>query len=66
MAKKQEPKEMSFLDHLEELRWHLIRSTMAVVIIGCVAFAMSGYIFDNIICYRLVSRISTGIDNRAP
>ena len=50
MAKKhEEPKEMSFLDHLEELRWHLIRSTMAVVIIGCVAFAMSGYIFDNII-----------------
>ncbi len=49
MAKKQEPKEMSFLDHLEELRWHLIRSTMAVVIIGCVAFAMSSYIFDNII-----------------
>lgn len=49
MAKKQEPKEMSFLDHLEELRWHLIRSTTAVVIIGCVAFAMSGFIFDNII-----------------
>ena len=24
---------MSFLDHLEELRWHLVRSTLAVVII---------------------------------
>ena len=24
--------EMSFLDHLEELRWHLIRATLAVVL----------------------------------
>jgi len=51
MAKKttKPPNEMSFLDHLEELRWHLIRSTMAVVIIGTVAFTMSGFIFDSII-----------------
>ncbi|MGB5435116.1 MAG: twin-arginine translocase subunit TatC [Maribacter sp.] len=40
---------MSFLDHLEELRWHLIRSTLAIVIIGIVAFTMSGFIFDSII-----------------
>ncbi len=37
---------MSFLDHLEELRWHLIRSVLAVVIIGCVAFVFSSYVFD--------------------
>ncbi|MFX0558231.1 twin-arginine translocase subunit TatC [Maribacter sp. CXY002] len=43
------PNEMSFLDHLEELRWHLIRSTMAVVIIGIVAFVFSGFVFDVII-----------------
>tara|TARA_R110002167_G_scaffold36675_14_gene115783 strand:- start:662 stop:1516 length:855 start_codon:yes stop_codon:yes gene_type:complete len=52
MAKKKitkEPNEMSFLDHLEELRWHLIRSTMAVVIVGCIAFVKSRFIFDNII-----------------
>lgn len=41
--------EMSFLDHLEVLRWHLIRSTLAVVLIGFVAFFFHGYIFDNII-----------------
>ncbi|WP_289644481.1 twin-arginine translocase subunit TatC [Maribacter aestuarii] len=41
--------EMSFLDHLEELRWHLIRSVLAVVIIGIVAFVFSGFIFDVII-----------------
>lgn len=40
---------MSFLDHLEELRWHLIRSTVAVVIIGVVAFVFSGFIFDSVI-----------------
>lgn len=50
MAKvAQDPNEMSFLDHLEELRWHLIRSTLAVVLIGCIAFVMRGFIFDTII-----------------
>ena len=53
MAKQKKEKkphnEMSFLDHLEELRWHLIRSVAAVVIIGCVAFVFSGFIFDVII-----------------
>ncbi len=29
-AEAQPGKEMSFLNHLEELRWHLIRSTIAV------------------------------------
>ena len=50
MAKvAKEHNEMSFLDHLEELRWHLIRSTMAVVILGFVAFLMREFIFDTII-----------------
>ncbi|MGY8914411.1 MAG: twin-arginine translocase subunit TatC [Flavobacteriales bacterium] len=40
---------MSFLDHLEELRWHLIRSTIAVVLIGMVAFIMKDFIFDTVI-----------------
>ena len=43
------PNEMSFLDHLEELRWHLIRSTLAIVLIGCVAFLMKDFIFDTVI-----------------
>ncbi len=50
MAKqKKDPNEMSFLDHLEELRWHLIRSTLAVVIVGFVAFLMKDFIFDTVI-----------------
>ncbi|MFT5737829.1 MAG: sec-independent protein translocase protein TatC [Maribacter sp.] len=62
------PNEMSFLDHLEELRWHLIRSTLAIVIIGSVAFLMKDFIFDTIIfgpkkmdfpTYRLFCEIAT-------
>jgi sec-independent protein translocase protein TatC len=49
MAKKKVTEEMSFLDHLEELRWHLIRSTFAVLIFGSAAFVFSKYIFDHII-----------------
>ena len=41
--------EMSFLDHLEVLRWHLIRSTMAVIFIGLFAFIFKSYIFDYVI-----------------
>ncbi len=46
---KKESSEMSFLDHLEDLRWHLIRSVLAIVIAGTVAFMFSGFIFDVII-----------------
>ena len=42
-------KEMSFLDHLEELRWHLIKSTMAIMILATVAFIFKDIIFDVII-----------------
>lgn len=42
-------KEMSFLDHLEELRWHLVRSTFAVLIMAVVAFIFKGFVFDVLI-----------------
>ncbi|OMP31188.1 MULTISPECIES: twin-arginine translocase subunit TatC [Mangrovimonas] len=48
MAKKN-VNEMSFLDHLEDLRWHLIRITLAILLGGVVAFLMSDFIFDTII-----------------
>jgi sec-independent protein translocase protein TatC len=44
-----EEKEMSFLDHLEELRWHLIRSLIAVVIFTIGAFVSAKWIFENIV-----------------
>ena len=41
--------EMSFLDHLEELRWLLVRSTIAVLVCATIAFFFSDFIFDQII-----------------
>lgn len=38
--------EMSFLGHLEELRWHLLRATLAIVILASIAFFFKGFIFD--------------------
>ena len=40
---------MSFLEHLEELRWHLIRSSLAIVIVGTAAFIAKDFIFDTLI-----------------
>ncbi len=48
-ARKKSPDEMSFLDHLEELRWLLVRSTVAVLIMATAIFFVSDYIFDVII-----------------
>lgn len=48
MAKKN-LSEMSFLDHLEELRWLLIRSTIAILACATVAFFFSDFIFDEIL-----------------
>jgi sec-independent protein translocase protein TatC len=44
-----EEKEMSFLDHLEELRWHVVRSLIAIFILMIVAFILTPWIFDNIV-----------------
>ena len=49
MAEHKSTQEMSFLDHLEELRWHLIRSTLAVVIVAFVAFLAKDFIFDTVL-----------------
>lgn len=48
MAKKT-LKEMSFLDHLEELRWLLVRSTIAIIIMAFLTYFVSDYLFDVII-----------------
>jgi sec-independent protein translocase protein TatC len=44
-----EEREMSFLDHLEELRWHVVRSAIAIVIFTIFAFIAAPWIFENII-----------------
>lgn len=44
-----EGKEMTFLEHLEVLRWHLIRAFSAVIILAVVAFIFNDIVFDKII-----------------
>ena len=39
-------KDMSFLAHLEELRWHLVRSFCAILIIGIVLFSYSKFVYE--------------------
>lgn len=41
--------EMSFFEHLEVLRWHLVRSAIAVGVFMIIAFAFYDFIFDSII-----------------
>lgn len=73
MAEKS-PKEMSFLDHLEELRWLLVRSTIAVLVLASASFFISDFIFEkilfgpkdpNFITYRFFCSVSQnfGLEN---
>lgn len=41
--------EMSFLDHLEALRWHLIRSVTMILVFMILAFIFKDIVFDRII-----------------
>lgn len=48
MAKK-DLNEMSFLDHLEELRWLLVKSTIAILVMATVTFFVSDFVFNDVI-----------------
>lgn len=63
-------KEMPFLEHLEELRWHLIRSVVAVLVITVVVFAAKSFVFgyfivaptiENFITFDLFCKLSHSI-----
>lgn len=41
--------EMSFLQHLEELRWHLVRSIVAILVVAILAFVNKSFVFDVLI-----------------
>lgn len=56
---KKTDKEMSFIDHLEELRWHLVRSIIAILIIAIGVFISKDFIFDRIIFWPLNENFST-------
>jgi len=48
-TEKKEGAEMSFLEHLEELRWHILRSLTAIVLVGIVLFINQDWLFDKVI-----------------
>ena len=63
-----EQEEMSFWDHLEELRWTLFRSVLALFIFAIGGFAIMPWLFDNVvmapcssdfILYRELCKISS-------
>lgn len=41
--------EMSFMGHIEALRWHLIRSVIVIISVAGVAFCYKEFIFDTLI-----------------
>lgn len=59
--------EMSFLEHLEVLRWHLVRSVAAVFVFAIVAFIAKEFVFDTVLLgpkhgdfwtYRMLCKLS--------
>src|SRR5689334_8368739 len=41
--------EMSFVDHLEALRWHIIRSLLAIIVMAVLIFIKIDWVFDRVI-----------------
>lgn len=71
---KKKEKEMSFLEHLEELRWHIIRAVLAIAIMAIAAFIFKNLIFDKIILAprmpgfftnRILCQIGEALNTRA-
>ena len=52
-------KEMSFLEHLEELRWHVIRSFSAIFIVAILVFAYIKTVFDQVLLAHLKPDFAT-------
>lgn len=50
---------MSFLDHLEELRWHLIRSSIAIFSLGILLFVFKKEVYDFFLLAHLKSDFTT-------
>jgi sec-independent protein translocase protein TatC len=48
-AVKEPEKEMSFFEHLEELRWHLMRSVLAIMVLAVGLFLAKDFVFNTLI-----------------
>lgn len=56
-----ENEEMTFVDHLEALRWHIMRSLLAIIAGAIVMFVYIDWIFDNVITAPLQADFVTYI-----
>jgi sec-independent protein translocase protein TatC len=65
--KTNDRRDMSFLDHIEVLRWHLVRSAIVVFTLAVVLFCYNNIVFDviifgpkqpNFITYRVLCKFS--------
>lgn len=65
--KTMEQGEMSFLEHLEALRWHLVRAISSIMVFAVLAFVFKGFIFDTLLLgpkhadfptYRLLCKLA--------
>jgi sec-independent protein translocase protein TatC len=66
--------EMSFIDHLEELRWHIIRAVGSIFVFGIAAFLAKSFVFHDVILapsrtdfftYRMMCRLGEIIGSDA-
>jgi sec-independent protein translocase protein TatC len=64
---KTEDEELTFVDHLEALRWHIVRSLLAIIVIALLIFLNIDWVFErvilgplnnNFISYRLMCSLS--------
>lgn len=65
---------MSFLDHLEELRWHLIRAVISIAVFAVIAFLSKSFVFNvvifgpaktDFITYKLLCQLSEVVGSDA-
>ena len=63
--------EMSFFDHLEILRWHIIRSVIAITIFAILSFTFYDFVFNQIIMgpknldfwtYRMMCKVGAALN----
>ncbi|MFN8353855.1 MAG: twin-arginine translocase subunit TatC [Spirosomataceae bacterium] len=69
-SKEPGEKEMSFIDHLEELRWHLIRAFGAIAVFTILSFFLLDFVYNTIILgpskpdfwtYRMLCKLGSAL-----
>ena len=48
MSEETKNSEMSFLGHLEEMRWRLVKSTAAILVVAIIIFINTRFVIDNV------------------